>query len=654
MGFALPWALLGLVAVAAPIAAHLMRRHKLPRQTLPTVAFLQRVQAARTARVRIVDLLLLAARVGLVALLAFAAARPYRVVESSLTGRQHALAVVLDDSMSMSAMEYGTTRLQRAIAFVSEHLESLAPGTEVSIVLGGKPARLFARQQVDLKLLSESLSGIEVHSVRAGALCPAVELARELVQESELGDRRLLVVSDFAGTPDTHDCNWPQGGIELAFERVTTAADDNLRIAEVHVAKRSDGNGMTSLDVRVSGSDSKKPPQSVLRLRDREQELARAQVSWDRGEGHASIDLPDGTSPDAVVELQLLPDDVLPEDNLRAVPLRSHTIHVLLVDGDPHPDPRKRETAFLRHALEVAPQADRSFVVNAVDAQDLTETAIVRADVVVLANVDLDPSWAIFFRRFVAGGGGLWITAGDRVESRVYTGVLGDLLPARFTATRDELRPLNLQSTELPELNQASVRVRTPLEPTALSAVTVASFSDGSPALIEHRYGSGRVAVLATTADDAWTDLPYQPVFPAFVYGLLERLAAQTSERVEPHQTVMLPGSTSSQRMQILMPSGQTLDLPEGDRTPFANTTEVGAYRVLINGVEAERFSFVVDPPPAESELAGHEPPRIDKTQDAVAASTLANEETPLSSWFLSIAALVLLVEVWLRQARRI
>jgi hypothetical protein len=652
MGFALPWALLGLLAVAAPIAAHLMRRHKLPRQTLPTVAFLRRVQAARTARVRIVDLLLLASRVALVALLAFAAARPYRVVESSLAGRQHALAVVLDDSMSMSAMEQGTTRLQRATAFVSEHLESLAPGTEVSLVLGGKPARVLARQQVDLKLLAESLAGIEPRSVRAGALCPAVEIARELLQESELGDRRLLVVSDFAGTPDTHDCNWPQSGIELAFERVSTGAVDNRRIAEVHVAKSADGDGMMTLDVRVAGSASQKS-QPVLRLRDREQELARVDVDWDRGEGYASIELPEGISPDAVIELQLLPDDVLPEDNLRAVPLRSQTIHVLLVDGDPHPDPRKRETAFLRHALEVAPQADRSFVVNTVDAQDITETAIVRADVVVLANVALNPSWVPLLRRFVAGGGGLWITAGDRVESRVYTGVLGDLLPARYTATRDELRPLNLQSTELPELSQSSVRVRTPLEPTALSAVTLASFSDGSPALIEHRYGSGRVAMLATTADDAWTDLPYQPVFPAFVYGLLERLAAQTSERVEPYQTVMLPGSTSSQRMQILMPSGQTLDLPEGDRTPFANTQEVGAYRILINGVEAERFSFVVDPPPAESELEGHAPPPIDETQRLVAGSTLAKDETPLASWFLLIAALVLLVEVWLRQARR-
>ena len=78
-----------------------------------------------------------------------------------------------------------------------------------------------------------------------------------------------------------------------------------------------------------------------------------------------------GTS-DAVVEVRLAPDDVLPADNVRGVLLGSNTVHVLLVDGDPHPDPRKRETAFLSHALSVAPRIGRSFAVETLDAQDLT------------------------------------------------------------------------------------------------------------------------------------------------------------------------------------------------------------------------------------------------------------------------------------------
>ncbi len=60
MGFGLPWALAGLVAIAIPILAHLLRRQKLPKQTLPTIAFLHRIHATRAARLRVVDMLFFA------------------------------------------------------------------------------------------------------------------------------------------------------------------------------------------------------------------------------------------------------------------------------------------------------------------------------------------------------------------------------------------------------------------------------------------------------------------------------------------------------------------------------------------------------------------------------------------------------------------
>ena len=104
------------MAVAIPIIAHLLRRQKLPQQTLPTVAFLNRIHATRAARLRIVDALLLVARIALVAALVLVAAAPYRVVQSSLLDRQHALAIVFDDSLSMAAMDEGETLIERAAA----------------------------------------------------------------------------------------------------------------------------------------------------------------------------------------------------------------------------------------------------------------------------------------------------------------------------------------------------------------------------------------------------------------------------------------------------------------------------------------------------------------------------------------------------------
>lgn len=650
MGFGLPWALAGLVAVAIPLIAHLLRRQKLPKQTLPTIAFLHRIHATRAARLRVVDMLLLIVRVLLVAALVFVAAGPYRVAQSSLLDRQHALAVVFDDSLSMAAIHEGKTLIERAADVAEEQVRKLPEGSEVSVVLSGKPPRVWVRRRTELELAESVFDEIDPRSTRGDALCDAVRTAVELLLESELPDRRLLVLSDFSPGTRSDECEWPTRGIGVDFEAVSTPNPDNRRIASVEVVGDRESAEGLRLEVEIAGTVTRAPQK--IRLRQKGQETYEAPVQAIEGGGEAALTIPAGTT-DAVVELRLDPDDVLPADNIRGVLLGSDTIHVLLVDGDPHPDPRKRETAFLSHALGVAPRIGRSFAVETLDAQDLSESAIIRSDVLVLANATLDEKWLPLIQRFVSGGGSLWITAGDRINPRAYGSVLRELLPGRFTATRMEEQPVSLRSSELPELDQAKVQGRTPIAEMSLAAVVTARFSDGAPALVEHRYRSGRVAMFATTVDDAWTDLPYQPVFVPFVLDTLSRLAGRTDHSVEPYSAVSLPGSTSTQRMQVVTPTGRTVDLAEADRVSFRDTGEIGAYRVLVNGVNGARFAFVVDAPPGESDLVTNGPPEQESKLDPVAAGVSEGIEQPLAPWLLLLAVALLFVELWLRQIRR-
>ncbi len=649
MGFGLPWALLGLVAVALPIIAHLLKRQKLPTQTLPTIAFLHRIHATRAARLRIVDLLLLLTRALLVAALVFVAAAPYRVVQSSLLDRQHALAIILDDSLSMSAIHQGETLIERAADLAEAQVHRLPEGSEVSVVLSGKPPRAWVRRRSELDIVESAFDELGARSTRGDALCDAVQIGVELLLESELSDRRLLVLSDFTPGARADECDWPARGVRVAFETVSTPNPDNRRIGSVEISGDRESEGLR-LDVQVVGTTT--DAQQSIQLRQRGQETQRTPVRAGDGAGAASVSIPP-ESPEAVVELRLAPDDVLPADNVRGVLLGSDTVHVLLVDGDPHPDPRKRETAFLRHALRVAPLIGRSFAVETLDAQDLSESAIIRSDVVVLANATLDEKWLPLIQRFVGAGGSLWITAGDQINPRAYGSVLRELLPGRFTATRMEADSLSLRSDSLPELKQAVVRGRTPIAEIALDAVVTARFSDGAPAMVEHRYRSGRVAMLATTVDDAWTDLPYQPVFVPFVIDALTRLAGRTDHSVEPHAPVSLPGSTPTQRIQVITPSGRTVDLTEADRVAFRDTDEIGAYRVLVNGVPGDRFAFVVDPPAGESDLVSEGSPEEPGEPGADPSNGAKGVEQPLAPWLLLLAVVLLLVELGLRQVRR-
>ena len=650
MGFGLPWALAGLAAVAIPIIAHLLRRQNLPKQTLPTIAFLHRIHATRAARLRAVDMLLLVTRALLVIALVLVAAAPYRVASSNLLDRQHALAIVFDDSLSMAAIHEGETLIERAADSSIEHIRKLPEGSEVSVVLSGKAPRVWVRRRSDLGMAESAFDEIDPRSTRGDALCDAVRTAVELLLESELSDRRLLVLSDFTPGARAEECEWPTRGIQVGFETVSTPNPENRRIASVDVVGERGGAEGLRLDVRISGPQTQ--AQQNVRLRQKGQETQKASVRGIADGGEAALTIPPGST-DAVVELQLDPDDVLPADNVRGVLLGSDTVHVLLVDGDPHPDPRKRETAFLSHALGVAPRVGRSFAVETLDAQDLSESAIIRSDVLVLANATLDEKWLPLILRFVSGGGSLWITAGDRINPRAYGSLLRELLPGRYTATRMEERPVSLQASALPELNQAKVLGRTPIAETSLDAIVTARFSDGAPALVEHRYRSGRVAMFATTVDDAWTDLPYQPVFVPFVLDTLTRLAGRTEHSVEPYSPVSLPGSTASQRIQVVTPSGRTVDLAEADRVSFRDTGEIGAYRVLVNGVHGARFAFVVDAPPGESDLVTKGPPEREASTEAAVSETAQGVEQPLAPWLLLLAIALMFAELWLRQIRR-
>jgi hypothetical protein len=216
-----------------------------------------------------------------------------------------------------------------------------------------------------------------------------------------------------------------------------------------------------------------------------------------------------------------------------------------------------------------------------------------------------------------------------------------------------EERPLSFQSQALPELSQAKVRGRTPIAEASLDAIVTARFSDGAPAWVEHRYRSGRVAMFATTVDDAWTDLPYQPVFVPFVLDTLLRLAGRTDHSVEPYSSVLLPGSTSSQRIQVVTPTGRTVDLAEADRVSFRDTGEIGAYRVLVNGVNGARFAFVVDAPPGESDLVTKGPPEQQGSLEAVVSDSSQGVEQPLAPWLLLLVLALVFSELWLRQIRR-
>jgi hypothetical protein len=95
------------------------------------------------------------------------------------------------------------------------------------------------------------------------------------------------------------------------------------------------------------------------------------------------------------------------------------------------------------------------------------------------------------------------------------------------------------------------------------------------------------------------------------------------------------------------------VDLVEADRVSFRDTGEIGAYRVLVNGVRGARFAFVVDAPSGESDLVTKGPPEQQASPEAAASDASQGVEQPLAPWLLLLAMALVFAELGLRQIRR-
>ncbi|MGA2500441.1 MAG: BatA domain-containing protein, partial [Tepidisphaeraceae bacterium] len=198
------WA--GLLLVALPIIIHILNRRRYKIVKWAAMEYLLQAMRKNRRRIQFEQLLLLAIRCILLALLGLALARPMGCADStiaSLAGQKSGLHIfVIDNSYSMSyesAAEAGKTHLDRAKAIARQYIERLARGSEsVAIILASKAptagpstrptgsaspeAFVVLRPSFDLPGAADAIDRIDQSFLATdvvGALQAAVQLARE-------------------------------------------------------------------------------------------------------------------------------------------------------------------------------------------------------------------------------------------------------------------------------------------------------------------------------------------------------------------------------------------------------------------------------------------------------------------------------------------
>tara|TARA_B110000263_G_scaffold125057_1_gene108802 strand:- start:1484 stop:2176 length:693 start_codon:yes stop_codon:yes gene_type:complete len=178
---------------------------------------------------------------------------------------------------------------------------------------------------------------------------------------------------------------------------------------------------------------------------------------------------------------------------------------------------------------------------------------------------------------------------------------------------------------------------------------------DGSPLLIEHPKGQGRVMIFTSSLDREWNDLPLQPVFVPFMAQLSSYMAGDDRISIDARL-----GSTLSSRAmgfsggQIFAPDGQkALGLAGAGAGDEVIVDQIGFYEVLASGqtefvaVNIDAQESDVTPMPANGFIRWNE---LGSTPVETAEGGIAmidDASTDLWPWILSLLLIVVIVESW-------
>ena len=177
-----PWLLMGMTAVGVPVLIHLLNRRKYERVVWAAMRFVREALQKNQRRMRIEDLILLLLRCLIILLLALALARPtLRMATRLLAGGKVTAVILVDQSLSMGAVDGTQTRLERAKLAADQIIDDLPNGSAAAVFAVSDVAREVLPQPTsDLGLVRQSIRQIALTDRSSNLLPPLLRALQTL------------------------------------------------------------------------------------------------------------------------------------------------------------------------------------------------------------------------------------------------------------------------------------------------------------------------------------------------------------------------------------------------------------------------------------------------------------------------------------------
>lgn len=636
--------------VGAPIAAHMLRRRQAEERAFPPARLVPATPPVARRRSLLEDRVLFGLRALAVLALAILGATPLlrcsRLALARQGGASVALAIVIDDSLSMRAPLDGgqarsgaTTRFDRALEAAQELTDGVHPGDSIAIVLAGAPPRVALAPTTNMAAVTAALEGIEP-SDRATDIDGATRLARELLKGLAQVDKRVVLLSDLAdGNPETPIGSegdiqtWvPLPELEARGSdcAVTRADRVGARVIarvvcappSVIAAEKPEGTAAPA------GSSPDNPPARVgdpaapvkaeglapgrsLEVRAGERVIASIKGTGSRIDDLA-VDLPADAPPD--LHAGLTGVDAIAEDDETPVISAGGSLSIAVVV----------DIAMTHVETGGPPPIEQAFAAMDLDARIRPLPAVPEhadeLNAYAALVVDDPPGFTPEVRRSLAAwverGGVVLLTLGPRAAAAPLGAGFEPLVPgvvrwgpSPATGVDPASAPSFGPSAE--GLTKLAPQGRTQLEVGASEGADVlARWTDGAPFLLRRPIGRGAVLALTLPLSTEESDLALRPAFLALLDRLVNTARARGgARRIEVGETWTFDGFKEVSVRRLPLTRGVGLGGLAGSRDGVAKTiptTEAegrlrvtaplaGLYELTLDGEPTTRVASVAE-----------------------------------------------------------
>lgn len=586
MNFVNPLLLAGAGLVVVPIVLHLIMRRKPRLVEFPALRFVRRRHDTNQRQLRLRHLLLLLLRMALIALAAFALARPSMKVAAGPLGSQRApvaAAFVFDTSKRMEYRHENHTRLEAAQEMALWLLAQLPPESQVAVIDSRRGPGAF---QVDMGAAKHRIERLETTADVQSLPYAVGEAARLLADKKELARKEIYVFTDMARVAWPAEAaarmqeqlkQTPDAGmyvIDVGVEQPANLALGELRLSGQVVSNRSALKIETSLT--STGIGGKRTVELYLLEPDAAAKVPGTRKPQRRDGRTASLEPGQSQPVELSVSNLALGNhqgyvQILGQDGLAVDDRRYFTVDVKppwqILLAAPGPNPASTYAEFLKRALE--PERFRRsgmahFQCTVTNLQGLPQKDLGPYSAVCL----LDPTplelatWQKV-ANYVAEGHGLAVFLGRNAEpvASFNEKPAQDLLAGKLlrkSRSPDENLHLDPQNLEHPALAEFRKWATVPwflfpvyrywqLDTLPGGVHVIAPFSDGAPAILERPLGKGRAITMTTPVSDdpnrdPWNLLPAGENWPVMIlaHEMTRYLAGSGNQELNYH-----PGETA-------------------------------------------------------------------------------------------------------------